>query len=149
MYQIKSVLKSDIEAVVEVDNEAYGEKSYPYSYFKQMSELCPDTFLGAYNANELAGYVLALLDNQQTKAIIVAICVLEKYRKKGVGKLLMEGIETAIQPYDLEKLELTVDPENNAKFLYLDYGDNIVEYDANYFGAGQGRERLEKQMTDN
>ena len=85
--EISSCTKDDLRVVRRIEKLSF---HYPYNnyIFKHFLKLKPDTFLIAKLGGTLAGYVISTIKDE--KGLIATIAVHPDYRRRGVGKTLME-----------------------------------------------------------
>jgi len=63
-----------------------------------------------------------------------------KFRSKGIGSKLLDGVIKLLKKEDLESIELTVDPENKIAIrLYKNFGFRIVGLRKDEYGMGIDR----------
>jgi ribosomal-protein-alanine N-acetyltransferase len=118
-------------------------------FVRQMSACCTDTFLVAVDGSQPVGYSIGIIvQNNPVQAWILRLAVSEAYRRNGVGTALVSAMIDRFGKKGVHEIFLTVSPENQpARHLYQQQGFvQEQEYPA-YFGSGQDRLILKKQMN--
>ena len=65
------------------------------------------------------------------------------FRRRGIGGQLLSALLAALRADGVQRVRLTVHPQNRARQLYLRHGFRVIGEDAAYFGTGEPREVLE------
>lgn len=99
-------------------------REYDYeTMYKMFDEMLQKDFiysLIAYSSNEPVGYVVLIVRNYDNPLFckdhmsiyIDQMCVIEEYRNKGVGKMLMKKIKEFTQTKGIKRIELSVWADN-------------------------------------
>jgi [ribosomal protein S18]-alanine N-acetyltransferase len=129
--------KSDIDAVLQIENAAY---EFPWE---------PQTFRDCFRVNYIC-WVAEKLGHIQAYGIasvgageshVLNVCVSPAVQGKGYGRAMMENLMRLARDKGAEMMMLEVRPSNeNALHLYLDLGFNEIGQRKGYYPASKGRE---------
>jgi len=88
---IRKFKKSDLGAILRIEEEAFPKLPYNRVTFLYYASICPSTFLvyedGGRNAHEIVGYLIFYPGGH-----IVSIAVHPAYRRRGLGTRLVEEV---------------------------------------------------------
>ena len=113
------------------DERKYDKNISPFimilDYYKNFIDKENNIFYVYEQDNKIVGYVYAKILNDGTmvksKAVIDALYVDEKYRKKGIAKSLLNKVLERLSEYDISSMEISVMSKNTvAKKLYESLG---------------------------
>jgi GNAT superfamily N-acetyltransferase len=79
-----------------------------------------------YYDNQLIGFALCM-DYLRNNIHISCMCVLPDFQKKGIGKLILEHIESWCKLHNISSITLGTEKEMNAFKLYSNFGFRITE----------------------
>lgn len=105
-FKIREFESADIEKVVYINRVSLPE-NYSLRFFMEHHEKWPKAFLVAEVDGEVVGYVMCRVElgwgyckpGLTRKGHVVSIAVLEGYRRRGIGKALMEEALKALSKY--------------------------------------------------
>ncbi|MBV7316706.1 GNAT family N-acetyltransferase [Shewanella sp. NIFS-20-20] len=131
--------KQDLAQVFALEQQVFGEHSYPDFFFRQAFDCWHDGLMVAKNCQgKILGYQLAVRGSDPKDYWILSLAVATESQGQGVGKQLIKaGIRKA--PSGVERVLLTVSPTNSARQLYQAQGFADIAFDAEYFGPNQPR----------
>ena len=143
-----SVRKSDLYNFIPMDiknlNKIYNLEleSYDYPWTKEILRDCIlykyDSFAVFFNEN-LVGYVIAKITYPETH--VLNLTVKKNFRKKGIGKSLIELIISEARLRSSENILLEVRVSNfEAQSLYEKLNFQIIGTRKNYYESENGRE---------
>ncbi len=133
---VRTAEPRDLQRVYAIEVAAF---TNPYSplYLRLLLELAGDLFLVAEEYGEVTGYVIAL-PRRHGVCHIVSIAVDPRWRRRGVGKVLLHSIMYLCEEKGLKAFMLEVEHTNHAaQALYLSSGFKPVAMVPNYYGAGR------------
>jgi ribosomal protein S18 acetylase RimI-like enzyme len=138
MIVLREAVKTDLTAFFELDQACFG-RGIAYSLREFRSLLTSPLTIGLVAAENglLAGFVIAqdVRSGHSPGGHIVTIDVAAAFRRRGVGSLLMAGIEMRLSQAGAEWLRLEVAVENSAaREFYFGLGFETTGRVANYYG---------------
>ncbi|EKB21734.1 GNAT family N-acetyltransferase [Aeromonas veronii] len=145
---LRTATHADMHAIWQIDVNVFGEDVYPAFFFRQAMDLWPELLLVAEYEGELVGYVLGGIGQERSQGWVLSLAVLPEARGFGLAERMMRQMEANQQALQIRELRLTVDPANPAQRLYYRLGYQQVEEVENYFGAGEHRLVLVKQLAE-
>ncbi len=113
----------DINSVMEIEKESFQKDFWDGQEFLKWYERCGEGFLVAKENEEIIGYVI-LEVIEPKKGYIRSIAVKEKYRNKGIGKMLINHI---VKNFGLEEVSLHVRAGNGAIDFYRRIGFKEIQ----------------------
>ena len=136
----------DIIPVMEINMKTLPEHYSDYFYESLLSEL-PESFIVAEIDKKLVGYIMCKIEYGFSnfkklgfvkKGHVVSVAVLEEYRKKGIGRVLVEEAMSGIKIKKSDELYLEVRCSNNeAVRLYEKIGFIIKQRLKAYYRDGE------------
>ncbi len=136
---VRSVNKSELAAVYQLELSLFGEHSYPDFFFRQSFDCWPKGFLVALDQQQrVIGYILLARSESQQCAWILSIAVDSRFQGKGIGKRLLTESLSSLST-DVCQVKLTVAPDNPARSLYAKLGFVEQGIEADYFGPNEAR----------
>ncbi len=139
---IRTCSVKDIERILEIEYDSF-EHPYPEYVFQEY--LDSDLFLLAENEDDIIGYIIS--DVRENEGIIISIAVDTSFRRKGVGKRL---IDKTIEKLSTEYIVLTVRVSNEgAQKFYkkLDFEELYVINE--YYDNDEDAIVMGKKLSDN
>ena len=118
--EIRQAKIEDLPRIYEIEALSFKDP-YPYHYLKALYHLSP-IFLVATLSNEVAGYIIALL-RWKNMGHIISLAVHPSYRRKGIGKLLLNRTLVILRGLGATSCRLEVREDNiPAQLLYRSLG---------------------------
>jgi ribosomal-protein-alanine N-acetyltransferase len=124
---------SDLESILQIENQSFPKSSYDWTTFLNLHYLYPETFLVHVNTisgqkeEQILGYVIFSQDGH-----IISIAVLPRHRRKGIGTQLLRR---AMKVRHIRKVWAEVRTSNQgAQLFYLKMGFQITDRVPNYYG---------------
>lgn len=114
----------NIFQLAEIEKECFGKDAWTITNLR--GEFCNQYshFFGAYEDNQLVGYVCVRLMYEEAQ--ICNICVVAKYRRRGLATKLLEAVAEFAKENGAERCELEVNTANIAAVeLYRKCGYDI------------------------
>ena len=145
--QLRTATHTDMHAIWQIDARVFGEEVYPAFFFRQAMDLWPELLLVAEYEGQLVGYVLGGYGQDRSQGWVLSLAVLPEARGFGLAERMMRQMEINQQALQISELRLTVDPANPAQRLYYRLGYQLLEEVAGYFGPGEDRLLLAKQLS--
>lgn len=141
---LREVRKEDIPGVVELDKEIFSDDCYGFIGIRQYFDLFGNLFYIVSEGDLIVGYIIGgvALDQVHTKlGWILCIGVREKYRNRGIGRLLLEKVLDKSRAHGVSRVHLTVDGANaSAIKLYSAVGFSKLHAEESYYRKGEWRE---------
>jgi ribosomal-protein-alanine N-acetyltransferase len=101
--------------------------------------------------DDIAGFIIGLIENMKNHRLghVVTIDVALKYRRKGIGSILLREMEAIFSREGAEAAYLEVRVDNkSARQLYSEHGYREMGSLENYYSAGTHGLRMFKQLAD-
>ncbi len=124
---------SDLDRILQIETLSFPKSPYDWMTFTQLHWLHPETFWvyvrkgSKREGDQIVGYLIFSREGH-----IISIAIHPQYRRKGVGK---ELIEKALQQFHSKKVWAEVRRSNGgAQAFYLKLGFQIVDEVPNYYG---------------
>ncbi len=133
--QVRAIVKEDIIALTELEGVCFEER---WSQGQISGSMARKDFCGviAEEDGKAIGYILGTCLFEDAE--IARIAVLENYRKKGVGKALMDGFFTTVKEKGAERVFLEVRKSNlPAVSLYVKCGFLPTRVRERYYVDGE------------
>ena len=137
------------EAILEIDAAAFGEGSLNHWSLPPLVEH------GCIYLAKLAGQPVGVAEllrdwKDPELAYLYGLAVAEKYQGQGIGSSLMSQILKALPQAGVNKLQLTVHPENKvALHIYqAKFGMEQIGFLNDYYGQGEDRLLLQWQREE-
>ena len=133
--KIQKMNKSHIDKVYKISKQSF---SLPWSKDELIKEVSRDAAVNlvALLNNELVGFIQSWYFIEESD--IINIAVDEKYRNKGIGKLLLLSLFKKLKEINVETVFLEVRISNlNAEKLYKSVGFKILYIRDNYYIDGE------------
>ncbi|RLG77317.1 MAG: ribosomal-protein-alanine N-acetyltransferase [Thermoprotei archaeon] len=148
MLRIRRAKPSDMEKVAVLEEKCF-RYPYPRTLLHMLCALYPELFLVAELGNEVVGYVSAVVKRGDV-GHIVSICVDPQYRRRGVGKRLMQEVERVlVELFGVKSIRLEVRVSNiPAINLYKSLGYRIVDKLRNYYPDGEDAYVMYKNVKE-
>jgi ribosomal-protein-alanine N-acetyltransferase len=119
MIQISKCSYGDIDTILEIEKRSF---KFPYSKQTFWYYIAAHNagFLVARDESKITGYIISSYED--TKATIVSIAVDQRYRRKGIGSMLLKATLQQF-PATINEIELQVSVNNQeAISFYLAHG---------------------------
>ena len=146
-FTLRTFTVSDLERVMHINTMCLPE-NYSSFFYKDLYTRFPDTFIVAEMDGELQGYIMCRIEKGWSKrgrlsparlCHVVSIAVMESYRRRGIGKALVEqAMDRGRKVYDSNEGYLEVRVSNEpAVNLYDKLGFTKVKRNYGYYLNGE------------
>ncbi|MES0325508.1 MAG: N-acetyltransferase [Candidatus Bathyarchaeia archaeon] len=146
-FTLRTFTVSDLERVMHI-NTACLPENYSSFFYKDLYTRFPDTFVVAEMDGEIQGYIMCRIEKGWSKrgrlsparlCHVVSIAVMESYRRRGIGKALVEqAMGRGRRTYDSNEGYLEVRVSNEpAVNLYANLGFTKVKRNYGYYLNGE------------
>ena len=146
-FTLRTFTVSDLERVMHI-NTACLPENYSSFFYKDLYTRFPDTFIVAEMDGEIQGYIMCRIEKGWSKrgrlsparlCHVVSIAVMESYRRRGIGKALVEqAMDRGRKVYDSNEGYLEVRVSNEpAVNLYVNLGFTKVKRNYGYYLNGE------------
>lgn len=146
-FTLRTFTVSDLERVMHI-NTACLPENYSSFFYKDLYTRFPDTFIVAEMDGEIQGYIMCRIEKGWSKrgrlsparlCHVVSIAVMESYRRRGIGKALVEqAMGRGRRTYDSNEGYLEVRVSNEpAVNLYAKLGFTKVKRNYGYYLNGE------------
>lgn len=136
---VRRAVSEDIKSVYDLEKRCFKDP-YPEVVLLMLYQLYPELFFVAEDSDEkeVVGYVSGMI-RVDGFGHIVSICVDERYRRRGIGKRLMEVVEeTMLTVFKVCNFRLEVRVSNEpATKLYESLGYKIISRLKGYYHDGE------------
>jgi len=148
-FSIRAFRPDDLEAVAALEYGAFETNAYPGFFFRQAYDVFGELLRVAVTADErIAGYILGGMQPGGTTGWILSIAVRKEYRRRGMGKKLMGEVIGLMRKRGVERIALTVEPENtDAVEAYRRMGFETTGTEQDYFGEGEPRTTMIMELS--
>ena len=142
--RLREVTSADLPALAVLERDVFAEEAYPPFFFRQALDLWSPFFLVAEEAGHVMGYALAAPAARGSEACVLSTGVHPDARGRGLATDLLRALLDRLDAAGTEAVWLTVHPESAAVRLYRRLGFKAVGEEADYFGDGVPRLRMER-----
>jgi len=145
---VRRARNEDLRRIVEIEGRSF---RYPYSILvlTTLLNLYPEYFLVCEYCGDVVGYVVAVVD-RDSSGHIVSIAVDPNYRGLGIGKLLMNAVESRLRDDGIIKFKLEVAVSNYVAInMYKSLGYEVVKVLKNYYPDGEDAYLMVKNTSAN
>ena|GEM_PF-102542 len=133
---IRKATSADADAIHAVDVAAFADDSWPRESFDEVLNEPECHYFIAYCNGAIVGYCGMYHETEETPHCcnIETLAVVPTFRRKGLGRLLVQKMLDTAKELGLGKAELEVNTKNaNAIKLYQDFGFAIEEHEPGYY----------------
>lgn len=145
--RFREAVPADLPALAALERDAFGDEAYPAFFFRQAMDLWGPFFLVAEEAGRVAGYALAAPSARGSEACVLSTGVHPEARGRGLATGLLRALLDRLDAAGTATVWLTVHPENPAVRLYRRLGFGTAGEEADYFGDGEPRLRMERRLS--
>ncbi len=146
-FTVRVFKTDDLERVMQINAKCLPE-NYSSYFYRDLYTKYPETFLVAEADGEIQGYIMCRIERGWSKkgklsparlCHIVSIAVMEKYRRKGIGKeLIVQGMSRGRKIYDCNEGYLEVRVSNEPAIgLYSKLNFSKVKRNYGYYLDGE------------
>ncbi|WP_303903652.1 ribosomal protein S18-alanine N-acetyltransferase [Thiohalomonas denitrificans] len=137
MPRLRPMLDADIVQVMEIEREVY-----PFGWTEAIFRDCLRVGYSCWvweREGEIIGY--SVMSTGAGEAHVLNLAVRPNWRRRGLGRGMLEHLITVAERYDVEAILLEVRPSNRtAMKLYEDLGFQEISRRRNYYPDHEGRE---------
>lgn len=143
---IREFKRPDIKRVLEIETGAFDDP-YPPSILIDIYNLGAG-FLVAQHYNIVVGYIIFWI-RYEDEGHIISLAVDKKYRKKGVGKKLVDHVTIIFKKYGVKEIKLEVRIKNKgARKFYIKMGFEEKEILKDYYEDGEDAVIMKKELRE-
>lgn len=146
--RVRGAARADLPALEALERESFGAGAYPGFFLRQALDLWGGLFLVAEEGEgDPIGYALAAPSERPGEACVLTAAVRPAARGRGVASRLLGALLEGLAGRGFRSVWLTVHPENGeAVRLYERHGFRRAGEEAEYFGPGEPRVRMERAL---
>jgi ribosomal-protein-alanine acetyltransferase len=148
-FTIQRASARDLETLSKIEQECFTTEAFSKRQIESLLKAPVSVSLLAKDREEVAGFVIGLVNDfgEIKLGHIVTIDVVPKYRRRGVGMLMLQEVEREFRNAGVQACYLEVRADNTAaKKLYQKLGYRKVEVLEDYYYRGGHGIRLEKTL---
>jgi ribosomal-protein-alanine N-acetyltransferase len=136
----------NLNEILEIEKNSFGKKeTFPKEYFLELSKKWPEGFLVAKLGGEIVGYAVG--EKDKDSGLIVSVAVKKEWRRRGIGKKLIEKLLENFKKEGMKIVFLHVREENREAInFYQALGFKIIELVENYYSNGENAYLMEKNL---
>jgi ribosomal-protein-alanine N-acetyltransferase len=137
---------SSLNEILEIEKNSFEKKEvFPKEYFLELSKKWPEGFLVAKLGGEIVGYAIG--ERGKDSGLIVSVAVKKEWRKRGIGRRLIEKLLENFKKEGMKIVFLHVREENREAInFYQALGFKIRELVENYYSNGENAYLMEKSL---
>lgn len=118
---------------------------YPRNYFEELYQQYPEGFIVAENKKRIIGYIVGRVKDNSGE--IVSLAVDLAWRRKGIGKKLINFLTTHFKEKRLKEISLCVRTRNQGAItFYKKFGFEILKTIKNYYPNGDDAYLMKKKI---
>ena len=126
---IRRATSSDVDAIYAVEVAAFADDSWSRESFDEILDEPECYYFIAHCDDNIVGYCGMYHETGETPCSIEALAVVPEFRRKGLGRLLVQKMLDTAKELGLSKAELEVNTKNvDAIRLYQDFGFAIEKH---------------------
>jgi len=120
--RVRKFTFSDLKRILEIEKSSFTTDAYPKSRFAKLAKKHSDGFFVIENAGKILGYIIGY-KTKKNQGDLDSIAIDPKYRKLGIGKLLLRYILNQFKKKGLRHASLEVRAKNKTAIsFYRDMG---------------------------
>ena len=154
-FKLRKFTVNDLRSVVHV-NSACLPENYTDFFFIELHQRFPDTFIVAEENDEVVGYIMCRMEyglsnfgfkGLAKKGHIVSVAVMPDFRRKGIGKALVNEAMGGMRGYGAKQAFLEVRVTNDpAVDLYKKLGFEVARTISSYYADGEDAFVMSKKL---
>ncbi|WP_114777493.1 GNAT family N-acetyltransferase [Botryobacter ruber] len=134
MLIIREAKLEDLKVVHQLEEELFGQHSYPLFVLRQLFDITNDLFLIAEVSGAVAGYAIGHYNAEQEEGWLLSLAVHPVHRGKRIGEQLTATLAEALKAKGARTMLLTVHPENApALRIYQQAGFTTTQLYPDYY----------------
>ena len=154
-FTIRRFKPTDLERVMYINQMCLPE-NYSSSFFLDLYERFPETFVVAEEDGEIVGYAMSRIERDLSgfrliglakKGHLISIAVLPKYQHQGIGQALLQEVMKATLGYGAKEFYLEVRVTNTSAIsLYKKLGFQIIKNLHGYYSDGENAYLMSRKL---
>ena len=134
-FRVRRAQKQDLRRILRIEQASFGTDAWDSKLFREYLRHCPQLFLVAETSARLAGYIITSIG--EGKAELVSIAVSPAFRRRGIGKLLLNQTLARLERRDIGAWWLMVRTTNESAIrFYRRFGFVLARLVKNYYEDG-------------
>ncbi len=131
----------DFRRILEIESVSFASDSYSEHTFWYFHQRCPDLFIVAEYEKTILGYLICCIylqgRKQQRRGHIVSIAIDPLYRRRGIGKALVQFTLDCLEELSVSyvEIEVRIDNEGGLSF-WRSFGFQKTETITGYYSDG-------------
>ncbi|MCD6313042.1 MAG: GNAT family N-acetyltransferase, partial [Thaumarchaeota archaeon] len=143
---------SDLDKIYELERECFGRNAYSKSFIRfLLADLSTIALKAVGGHGDIVGSIIGRVEKSSGKVIgrVYTVDVKPEYRRRGIGRMLLERLEAEFRRMGCEKVVLEVAIDNEPAInLYKSMGYRFLTKLKNYYGSGKDAYRAEKPLGE-
>jgi len=137
----------NLNEILEIERNAFEKKeTFTKEYFLEVFKRWSEGFLVAKINKEIVGYTIG--EKNENSGLIISIAVKKEWRRKGIGRKLIEKLLENFKKEGIKNIFLHVREENKEAInFYQALGFRIIELIVNYYSNGENAYLMEKTLS--
>jgi len=149
-FKIRRFTPADLDRVMHINQTCLPE-NYSSSFFTDLYERFPHTFIVAEENGQIVGYAMCRIERGiiglAKKGHLISIAVLPGHRRQGIGYALMLEVMQAMLLYEATECFLEVRVSNtSAVDLYKKLGFRIAQTKRSYYSDGEDAYLMSRKL---
>lgn len=154
-FRIRRFKPADLDRVMFI-NEMCLPENYSSSFFLDLYEHFPETFVVAEEGEEIAGYAICRVEriipsfkfmSLSKKGHLISIAVMPRFQHQGIGEALMREVMNALVGYEAKEFYLEVRVTNAvAVGLYRKLGFQVSRLLQGYYSDGEDAYLMSRKL---
>lgn len=137
---------NDLDGIMEIESQSFNEEAFSRRQMRYLLS-SDNIFMVAEIQGSVAATMVILTKNKSKVMRIYGLAVSEKFRGKGLAKLMLKEAFNKAKAGNFDRLSLEVKTENHAAIkLYESFGFIVVKELPNYFKGGYTAFRMEVSL---
>jgi ribosomal-protein-alanine N-acetyltransferase len=146
MVQIRLANAEDLPALVVVEKKAFGPRQFPETLVREFL-VDPDVITMVVEDERIVAYTMLRVSQAYETAEVLSLAVSPSYRRRGLGRKLLESLEGVAREYGMGTIMLCVRPDNlEATALYVSQGYTVLALCQGYYEDGSDAQMMVKHL---
>lgn len=142
---VRPYVSSDLENILKIERLSFPKTAYSSDTFSHFFKVCSKGFFLAEVDRKIAGYIIGCI--KDGKGEIISLAVDPKFRRKGIGRKLLNFILDKFGKKEISALKLHVRTKNRGAIkFYQKFGFQVLKTVKNYYPNGEDTYLMRKVL---